>query len=88
MRLNAFDHDNCVWVLPLTPRHLFVAANSRDQFLAFVNATATRLTRHANTSKRYVFTIDDHLRPGQISDLQFTSQRLREERPPPSSSPQ
>lgn len=63
IRLNAFDHPNGAWILPLTPSVIFVAMNSPDDLVRLKRMTGQRLVKtinslSANQSDRFIFSVE------------------------------
>jgi hypothetical protein len=63
-RCKGFAHPDCFWMLPLTPRAMFVASNHARTIRAFDRTTGLRLRKAANQNTivqaaRYVFVVDD-----------------------------
>lgn len=63
-RSHSFDAETCVWALPITPRNIFVAANSKYVIDKFDRSTPLRLRKLSNMSSitqadRYVFLADE-----------------------------
>jgi hypothetical protein len=62
-RWKGYDDPACIWMLPLTPRAAFVAANSRATIHALDRASGRRFRKRANENSivqvaRYVFAVD------------------------------
>lgn len=60
IRINGYDHPKGVWALPISPRCVFVAANSYQVIDGFDRRTPRQIRKHTNRSSieqadRYVF---------------------------------
>ena len=63
IRLRAYDHPGAVWVLPLTPKAAFVAANHPTNLDRIKRVTPVRFAKKTNVSsacqaERFVFCVD------------------------------
>jgi uncharacterized protein DUF4238 len=63
IRLRGYDHPGGAWILPLTPRVVFIAVNHPANLQRILNATSNRLVRYINVAsarqaERFVFCVD------------------------------
>lgn len=63
IRTHGFDHEGAVWVLPLTPKIAFIAANHAENRKRLIDLSAANFVKHTNIStitqaERFVFSSD------------------------------
>lgn len=76
VRTLGYDHPLSVWLLPLTPTRLFVAANSRSELMRLRQISPSRLLKDVNRlsagqAERFVFSTDP------TTDTAWLEKRLR-----------
>lgn len=64
IRVHGYDHQNSTWILPLTPKALFVAANAKSTLSQLRRMTPQRLAKRTNVDSagqaaRFVFAIEE-----------------------------
>src|SRR5688572_25822479 len=65
VRLNAYDSPGAVWVLPLTPGTVFIAANHPENVRRLLSASHNQFSKKLNVSStnqadKYVFSVQEH----------------------------